>query len=103
MEKIRQNSYRLEHGNDNSLSCLERALELGTRFLALWVSFTETPFHHAPNLRRLRELADTYNFAIVCEDNMGTLVNCDLIPHVDVIIVDLSKAFSGTCNAWGGS
>ncbi|EPE35773.1 PLP-dependent transferase [Glarea lozoyensis ATCC 20868] len=103
MEKIRQNSYHLEPGNNDSLSCLERALGIGTKFLALWFSFTEGPLQHAPNLHKLRELADQHRFIIICEDTVGSLVNCDLLRYADVIMVDLSKAFGGTCNVLGGS
>ena len=55
------------------------------------------------NLRRIRTLADKYEFIIACDDTVAGFANLDIIPYVDVVISSLTKTFSGTSNVTGGS
>ncbi|KAF7592863.1 hypothetical protein BBP40_012342 [Aspergillus hancockii] len=56
-----------------------------------------------PDLQRIHALAAQYNFIVAVDDTLGTFVNIDVLPYVDVIITSLTKIFSGMCNVMGGS
>lgn len=47
-------------------------------------------------------MADKYDFVVVCDDTIGTAVNVNVIPYVDVLCTSLTKLFSGACNVMGG-
>jgi cystathionine gamma-synthase len=50
----------------------------------------------------VRALADEYDFVVVCDDTVGTSVNIDILPWVDVLVTSMTKLFSGACNVMGG-
>ena len=54
-------------------------------------------------MKYIRRLADQYDFVVVCDDTVGTSVNCDFLPYADVVVTSLTKMFSGKCNAMGGT
>ena len=56
-----------------------------------------------PDLRRIRSLADEYDFMVVCDDTIGTFFNIDILAEVDILCTSLTKMFSGACNVMGGS
>ena len=56
-----------------------------------------------PDIRRIRTLADKYDFIVVCDDTVGTFVNVDILAEVDILCTSLTKMFSGACNVMGGS
>ena len=56
----------------------------------------------AANLRRLRELADQYDFLIVIDETIGNFANVGVLPYADVVVSSLSKIFSGAVNVMGG-
>lgn len=55
-----------------------------------------------PNLERIRVLADEYGFIVACDETLGTFVNIDLLPYVDILMTSLTKIFSGASNVMGG-
>lgn len=70
--------------------------------LALFCEVTSNPLLKTPDLRRLRELADKYDFCIVVDETIGNFVNVDVLPYADVVCSSLTKVFSGETNVMGG-
>lgn len=91
------------HGSNEEIDRLEAKLASGHRIAALFTEFPTNPLLTCIDLRRLRALADQYNFLIVCDDTLGTSVNVDLLSTCDVLWTSLTKLFSGLCNVMGGS
>jgi cystathionine gamma-synthase len=56
-----------------------------------------------PDLKRIRQLANTYDFATVVNETIGNFINVKVLPHTCVVASSLTKIFSGKCNAMGGS
>ncbi|KAI1135413.1 PLP-dependent transferase [Hypoxylon sp. FL0543] len=91
------------HGSSEDLDDLESRLKNGERFLALFCEFPGNPLLSCPDLVRIRRLADTYDFAVVVDETVGTFVNVNVLPYADVVVSSLTKIFSGDCNVMGGS
>ncbi|KAH6681242.1 cystathionine gamma-synthase [Plectosphaerella plurivora] len=93
------------YGNASSqdLDDLERRLKDGERFLALFCEFPANPLLSCPDLARIRQLADAYDFAVVVDETIGTFVNVDVVQYADIVVSSLTKIFSGDCNVMGGS
>ncbi|KAI2627493.1 PLP-dependent transferase [Hypoxylon sp. NC1633] len=91
------------HGSSSDLNDLESRLENGERFLGLFCEFPGNPLLTCPDLMRIRRLADTYDFAVVVDETVGTFVNVNVLPFADVVVSSLTKIFSGDCNVMGGS
>lgn len=90
------------HGSKEDLDTLESLLVSGTRCTLLFCEITSNPLLSTPDLHRIRDLANRFGFIVVCDDTIGTSVNVDILPYVDVIITSLTKVFSGTGNVMGG-
>ncbi|KAL2441461.1 Cystathionine gamma-synthase [Exophiala dermatitidis] len=90
-------------GSSACLDDLERRLEGGERFLALFTEFPGNPLLSAPDLVRIRKLADKYGFAVVVDETVGNFINTDVLSHADVVVSSLTKVFSGDSNVMGGS
>ena len=82
---------------------VENELKSGLRISALFCEFPGNPLLRSPDLSRLRRLADQYGFIIVCDDRIGTFINANILPYVDVVCTSLTQMFSGGCNVMGGS
>ncbi|PYI19334.1 cystathionine gamma-synthase [Aspergillus japonicus CBS 114.51] len=91
------------HGSSDELDDLEARLQAGERYLAFFCEFPGNPMLKSPDLRRIRQLADKYDFAVVVDETIGNSVNVQLLPHADVVVNSLTKVFSGDCNVMGGS
>ena len=68
----------------------------------LFCEIPSNPLCTTPDLHRIRKLADQYSFVVICDETIGTFVNVDVLPYVDVIVTSLTKIFSGACNVMGG-
>ena len=90
-------------GEALDLDNLESRCEAGERFLALFCEFPGNPLLKTPNLRRIRELADRYDFAVVVDETIGNFINVHVLPYADVVVSSLTKVFTGECNVMGGS
>ncbi|KAI1759994.1 PLP-dependent transferase [Hypoxylon sp. FL1150] len=90
-------------GSSTDLDDLEERLKNGERFLGLFCEFPGNPLLTCPDLVRIRRLADTYDFAVVVDETVGTFVNVNVLPFADVVVSSLTKIFSGDCNVMGGS
>jgi cystathionine gamma-synthase len=91
------------HGSSEELDDLETRLKGGERYLALFCEFPGNPMLKCPDLKRIKRLADAYDFAVVVDETIGNFINVHVLPHVDVIVSSLTKIFSGDCNVMGGS
>ncbi|KAK0713858.1 cystathionine gamma-synthase-like protein [Lasiosphaeria miniovina] len=91
------------HASESDLDDLEARLEGGERFLGLFCEFPGNPLLTCPDLVRIRQLADKYDFAVVVDETIGTFGNINVLQFSDVVVSSLTKIFSGDCNVMGGS
>jgi cystathionine gamma-synthase len=91
------------NGSAEDLRDLEDRLERGERYLALFCEFPGNPLLASPDLVKIRELADRYDFAVVVDETIGNFVNVHVLPHADIVVSSLTKVFAGECNVMGGS
>lgn len=91
------------YGDDADEDKLEILLKSGEKILALFCEFPSNPLLRTPNLVRLRELADQYDFLIVIDETIGNFSNVEVISYADIITSSLTKVFSGDSNVMGGS
>ncbi|KAK3384739.1 pyridoxal phosphate-dependent transferase [Podospora didyma] len=91
------------HASESDLDDLESRLKGGEKFLALFCEFPGNPLLTCPNLVRISQLADQYDFAVVVDETIGTFANINVLQFSDVVVSSLTKIFSGDCNVMGGS
>ena len=96
-------------GDEEDIGRLEALLEAESKknpgcpqVACLATEFPTNPLLHSPNLRRLRALADKYEFPIIIDQTIGNFVNVEVMPYADVVVNSLSKVFSGYANVMGG-
>jgi len=89
--------------SEADLTDLEARLAQGERILAFFCEFPGNPLLTCPSLDRIRRLADTYDFAIVVDETIGTFANINVLPFADIVVSSLTKIFSGESNVMGGS
>ncbi|CAG8950865.1 hypothetical protein HYFRA_00003082 [Hymenoscyphus fraxineus] len=90
------------NGSSDDLDDLEKRLKSGERYLALFCEFPGNPMLKCPDLKRIRHLADTYDFCVVVDETIGNFINVHVLPHADMVVSSLTKIFSGECNVMGG-
>lgn len=90
------------HASSGDLEALENILRSGERFLGLFCEFPANPLLTCPDLKRLRELADEFDFALVVDETIGTFANVNVLHVADVVVSSLTKIFSGDSNVMGG-
>lgn len=71
--------------------------------LSLFAEFPSNPLLRAPDLEKLRGLANEYGFYIVIDETVGGFVNVETLPFADIVVSSLTKIFSGDSNVMGGS
>ncbi|MCJ1398656.1 hypothetical protein MMC11_001857 [Xylographa trunciseda] len=91
------------HGSSADLDDLETRCKRGEKFLALFCEFPGNPLLKSPDLRRIRKLADKYDFAVVVDETIGNFMNVHILPAADIVVSSLTKVFSGDSNVMGGS
>jgi cystathionine gamma-synthase len=91
------------HASSGDLDDLEDRLSGGERFLALFCEFPGNPLLVCPDLRRIRKLADEYDFAVVVDETIGTFANINVLVDADIVVSSLTKLFSGDGNVMGGT
>ncbi|MCJ1477141.1 hypothetical protein MMC13_005812 [Lambiella insularis] len=91
------------NGSAADLDDLEDRCRGGEKFLALFCEFPGNPLLKSPNLRRIRRLADNYDFAVVVDETIGNFMNVHILPAADIVVSSLTKVFSGDSNVMGGS
>lgn len=93
----------LPHGSEGELDELEAILESGHEICAIFTEFPVGPLLTCVSLHRIRNIADRYGLVVVCNDTMGTSFSLNLLPAPDLLIISLTKMFSGAGDATGGS
>jgi len=71
----------------------------------LMTEYPSNPLLMCPNLQKLRELADEFDFALLVDDTIGNFANVDLINSglADALCTSLTKLFNGRGDAMAGS
>jgi cystathionine gamma-synthase len=90
-------------GSAECVDDLQRRLEAGERYLALFTEFPSNPLLNSADLVRIRALADQYDFAVVVDETVGNFTNIDVLSRAEVVVSSLTKVFSGDSNVMGGS
>ena len=94
-------------GDEYDLAKLERMLKQrkSGRWSALMTEIPSNPLLQCPDIYRLRELADEYDFCLVVDDTIGNFLNVDLIDSglADAVCTSLTKLVSGRGDAMAGS
>ncbi|XPS68495.1 Cystathionine gamma-synthase [Ascochyta lentis] len=101
-EKFGPGSLFYGYGSSEELDDLERRLESGEKYLALFTEFPGNPLLRSPDLERIRKLADKYDFCVVVDETIGNFINVNVLPYADVVVSSLTKVFSGDSNVMGG-
>jgi len=101
-EKFGPGSLFYGYGSEGELDDLQRRLEGGERYVALFTEFPSNPLLRSPNLDRIRTLADKYDFCVVVDETVGNFINVNVLPYADVVVSSLTKVFSGDSNVMGG-
>jgi cystathionine gamma-synthase len=102
VEKFGPGSLFYGFGSAEELDDLEKRLENGERFLALFTEFPGNPLLRSPDLERIRSLADKYDFYVVTDETVGNFLNVNVLPYSDIVVSSLTKIFSGDSNVMGG-
>uniref|UniRef100_A0A7S2SMQ1 Cystathionine gamma-synthase n=1 Tax=Mucochytrium quahogii TaxID=96639 RepID=A0A7S2SMQ1_9STRA len=94
----------LGHGDDADFEKLITILKQ-ERIGGLFCEFPSNPLLIAPDLDRLRRLADEYSFPLIVDDSISGCCNVNLcVPGgADIVVSSLTKQFSGSGNVMGGS
>ncbi|KAJ2902289.1 Cystathionine gamma-synthase [Zalerion maritima] len=103
LQKFGPGCFFYGNASEADLDDLEEKLKLGEKLLGLFCEFPGNPLLTCPNLPRIRQLADTYDFAVVVDETIGTFANINVLQHSDIVVSSLTKIFSGDCNVMGGS
>ena len=90
------------YGTDAELDDLEERCANGAKFLGLFCEFPGNPLLKTPDLRRIRSLADRFDFAVVVDETIGNFINVHVLPYADIVVSSLTKVFTGECNVMGG-
>lgn len=91
-------------GDDESLDVLEKGLESGEVDISgFFCECPSNPLLKTPNLKRVRALADKYNFVVAIDETVGNFLNISVLSYADIIVSSLTKIFSGDSNVMGGS
>ncbi|CAG8560702.1 4160_t:CDS:2 [Ambispora gerdemannii] len=102
LEKFGPGCHFFGHGSSTDIDALENLLASGERILCLLCEFPSNPLLKSPDLKRLRALADKYDFLIIVDETIGNFVNVSVLAWADLIVSSLTKIFSGDSNVMGG-
>jgi len=102
LQKWGPGCYFFGHASNDDLNSLEMLLDSGEKVLALFCEFPSNPLLVSPDLKRLRQLADKHDFAIVIDETIGNFINTAVLDCADIVVSSLTKIFSGGSNVMGG-
>jgi cystathionine gamma-synthase len=69
----------------------------------VFVEFPSNPIVVSADLKRLKSLADKFDFVLVVDDTIGSFCNIDLSSVADIVMSSITKSFSGYSDVMGGS
>jgi cystathionine gamma-synthase len=75
----------------------------GRMVQSLWCECPSNPLCRAPDLDRVRRLADHFGFVVVVDETVGSFANVDVMAAADVVVTSLTKSFSGMADVMAGS
>jgi cystathionine gamma-synthase len=96
-------SFGTDQDIDNLESLLIKRADEGRKIQSVWCECPNNPVLRTPNMQRVRDLADKYDFLFVVDDTIGSVANIDVTDVADIIVTSLTKNFSGYANVLGGS
>jgi cystathionine gamma-synthase len=96
-------SYGLDKDIDNLESLLITRAKEGRKIQSVWCECPNNPVLRTPDMRRVRDLANKYDFLFVVDDTIGSAANIDVSDVADIIVTSLTKNFSGYADVLGGS
>ncbi|KAK2611388.1 hypothetical protein N8I77_004728 [Diaporthe amygdali] len=82
---------------------LEAYYKQGKTISYTFLEFPSNPILVSIDLKRLRQIADKYNFPIVIDDTVGSFCNIDVTSVTDFLTTSCTKSFSGYANVMAGS
>jgi cystathionine gamma-synthase len=82
---------------------LKEEVKEGRKVQAVYTEFPSNPILATPDLSRLRQLADAYDFVLVIDDTVGSFCNIDVLGVADIIVTSLTKSFSGYADVMAAS
>jgi cystathionine gamma-synthase len=82
---------------------LETLYKDGKTVSYAFVEFPSNPILVSTDLRRLRRIADKYDFPVVVDDTVGSFCNIDMLPVADILTTSCTKSFSGYADVMAGS
>ncbi|KAJ3195722.1 hypothetical protein HK101_011234 [Irineochytrium annulatum] len=104
-ERFGSGCYFLGNGTEEELNNFESEVLRSKRdqISSLFCEFPSNPLLKSVDLRRIRKLADEYDFLVVIDETIGNFVNVAVLEWADIVVSSLTKIFSGDCNVMGGS
>ncbi|KAI8056893.1 pyridoxal phosphate-dependent transferase [Syncephalis plumigaleata] len=104
LENIGSGCIFFGHGSEEEIDTLEKQLADPTneRVLSIFCEIPSNPLLKTPNIRRLRALADQHDVPLLIDGTVGGFSNCQVFPYADVMVVSLTKSFSGASDVMGG-
>ncbi|CAG8642567.1 12891_t:CDS:2 [Ambispora leptoticha] len=102
LEKFGPGCHFFGHGSSTDIDALENLLASGEKILCLFCEFPSNPLLKSPDLKRLRALADKYDFLIIVDETIGNYINVRVLECADIIVSSYTKIFSGDSNVMGG-
>ncbi|KAJ5482897.1 Cys/Met metabolismpyridoxal phosphate-dependent enzyme [Penicillium diatomitis] len=95
-------SFGTDQDIDNLEALLIKNADEGRKIQSVWCECPNNPVLRTPDMHRVRELADKYDFLFVVDDTIGSAANIDVTDVADIIVTSLTKNFSGYANVLGG-
>ncbi|KAA8647921.1 uncharacterized protein ATNIH1004_006623 [Aspergillus tanneri] len=75
----------------------------GQKIQSVWCECPNNPMLRTSNLKRVRKLANQYDFIFVVDDTIGSFANVDVMDVADIVVTSLSKYFNGFADVLAGS
>ncbi|CAI7630046.1 Cys/Met metabolism pyridoxal phosphate-dependent enzyme [Penicillium manginii] len=95
-------SFGLDRDIDDLEALLIQRAKEGRKIQSVWCECPNNPVLRTPDMRRVRDLADKYDFLFVIDDTIGSAANIDVTDVADIIVTSLTKNFSGYADVLGG-
>lgn len=96
-------SFGTDSDIDNLESLLITRAKEGRKIQSVWCECPNNPVLRTPDMHRVRDLANKYDFLLVVDDTIGSAANIDVTDVADIIATSLTKNFSGYADVLGGS
>ena len=87
---------------DDFESYLDGKLHQGSKIQAVWCECPSNPLLRTVDLKRVRRLADKYDFIVVVDDTIGSFANIDVLGIADIVITSLTKSYNGFADVLAG-